>query len=223
MERTPGGVGAETIKSQDTICSIVAADPKSGLFGVACVSSATAVGKTVPFSGAFAGVIAVQGYTSPYFGVIGMKLLREGLKADEVLDAVLSEDPIRQSRQILILDAAGQTAVFTGSALPEYTGALEGDRYAVGGVGLSGERLLSDCAKAFEKTQGDLPDRLLATIAVAAKSQNRAPSVSAVLRVSKDKPHPYVDLRVDRHDEPVEHLRVLLKRWREKNAPDEAN
>lgn len=190
---------------------------------MACVSSATAVGKTVPFTGAFAGAIAVQGYTSPYFGVIGMKLLREGLKAEEVLDAVLSDDPIRQSRQILTLDAAGQTAVFTGSALPEYTGALEGDRYAVGGVGLSGERLLSSCAKAFEKAGGDLADRLLAAIAVAAEGENRAVAVSAVLRVSKDKPHPYVDLRVDRHEQPVERLAELLKKWRKKNPSADAN
>jgi len=160
----------------------------------------------------------VQGYTSPYFGVTGMKMLREGMAAAEVLESVLAEDPIRQSRQILALDSAGHTAVFTGNALPGYAGAVESDRYAVGGVGLAGDSVLSKCGKIFEATQGQLADRLLAAISSAATGQGFADAVSAVLRISKDQPYPCLDLRIDKHDQPVQALAALLAKWRENNA-----
>ena len=69
------------MRYQDTVSSICAADLKAGEFGVGVASTGLAVGKNVPFSGAFVGAIAVQGYTGPFFGIAGMKLLREGIPA----------------------------------------------------------------------------------------------------------------------------------------------
>ncbi len=176
----------------------------------------------MPFTGAFAGAIAVQGFTSPYFGVAGMKLLRDGVAAGDVIEKVLTEDPIRESRQILALDRAGHTAAFTGSALPPFAGSLEGDRYIAGGCGLASDSILGKCAQAFEESQGDFATRLLTAVAVAAGNDgNRAGAVSAALRVSKDQPYPFIDLRVDKHEDPIKVLSALLLRWRERNMPPE--
>jgi len=214
-----GSLGAGKLKSQETIFSIVAADPEEGLFGIAAVASAPAIGKTVPFTGAVAGAIAVQGYTSPYFGVVGMKMLREGMPAGEMLESVLTDDPIRESRQILAIDSAGHTAAFTGGALPQYAGSVEGEGYVAGGCGLGSERLPPRCAEAFEKCLGGLAEKLLAALEEAATEEaNREPVIAAVLRISKDTPHPWIDLRVDRRAEPVEEVRKLLARWRQENA-----
>jgi uncharacterized Ntn-hydrolase superfamily protein len=149
-----------------------------------------------------------------------MKLLRQGARAETMLDTVLADDPLRQSRQLLAIDSAGHTAVFTGESLPPYAGAVEADRYIVGGCGLSGEKMLRDCVKAFEEASGDLADRLLAALsAVARDDQTGSPPVSAVLRISKETPHPCLDLRVDAHGEPVRALAALLATWRTKNGP----
>jgi uncharacterized Ntn-hydrolase superfamily protein len=212
--------GGPDLKSQETVCSIVACDPKEDLFGIAVFSSAPAVGKTVPFTGAFAGAMAVQGFTSPYFGVEGMKLLRDGVSADKVIEKVLTEDPIRESRQLLALDRAGRPAAFTGSALPTFAGSVEGDRYIIGGCGLADGSLLEKAAKVFEEAQGDLVERLLTALGVAGDSNgNREGAVSAALRVSKDQPHPFMDLRVDKHGDPITMLSTLLAKWRMRNPP----
>jgi len=213
-------MGAGKLKSQEIILSIVAAEAKQDLFGVASVSNAPAIGKTVPFTGAFAGAIAVQGYTSPYFGVAGMKMLREGTPAGEMLERVLADDPLRESRQILVIDAAGHKAAFTGGALPQYAGSLEGETYVVGGCGLSGEAVLSGCAGAFEEGQAALADRLLAAVEAGVSAEGGGDSiVSAVLRISRDRPYPWLDLRVDRRSDPVGEIHRLLAQWREQNAP----
>ncbi|MCD6405623.1 MAG: DUF1028 domain-containing protein [Planctomycetes bacterium] len=206
---------------QESICSIVAADLKEGFFGVAVASSSLAVGKTVPFTGAFAGAIAVQGYTSPYFGIAGMKRLRDGLSADAVLEEIMAGDPIRESRQILLIDVGGQTATFTGSQLFDYAGSLAGHHYIIGGCGLAGLEVLRAAAGAYESCKGDFAEKLVAAVTAAQDESNRAPFESAALRISRDEPFPYIDLRVDSHNEPVGELARLLAMWREKNAPSD--
>ena len=42
---------------------------------------------------------------------------------------------------------------------------------------------------------------------------------SAVVRISKEAPHPYLDLRVDKREEPVKELSRLFEIWRLKTAP----
>lgn len=213
-----GSLGTGKLKSQETIFSIVAADLDEGLFGIASVAGAPAIGKTVPFSGALAGAIAVQGYTSPYVGVVGMKMLREGAPANEMIESVLTDDPLRESRQILAIDSAGHTAAFTGGALPQYAGAVEGQGYVAGGCGLGSEQLPPRCMEAFEKCEGPLAEKLLAALEEAAKEEtNREPAIAAVLRISKDTPYPWIDLRVDHHVEPVAEIRRILARWRRQN------
>jgi len=223
LRRTFGHFFKErALKRHETICSALAADTAEQLFGVGVASSSLAVGKSIPFSGAGAGAMAVQGLTSPYLGIEGMKLLRRGHGARDVIESVLMGDPFRQSRQLLVVDSRGGAAGFTGTGLPEVAGERNGDSFIVGGCGLSGEDLLGKCSEAFSSADGDLADKLLAALSVAASAEgNRAGMESAALRISKNDPFPYVDLRVDRHSEPVEELRRLLTLWRERNAPAE--
>ena len=125
------------VKHQETICTIVAADPRAGQFGIAVASSALAVGKNVPFTGAFVGAVAVQGYSSPFFGIAGMKLLRENIPANEVIDRVMTGDPLKEHRQMVVIDAAGKTAAFTGSSTAAHSGSHQGENYAVASVSTS--------------------------------------------------------------------------------------
>ena len=207
------------VKHQETICTIVAADAKAGQFGVAVASSALAVGKNVPFTGAFVGAVAVQGYSSPFFGIAGMKLLRESVPASEVIERVMTGDPLKEHRQMLVIDAAGKTAAFTGSSTASHSGSRQGDNYAVAGCGLSGQEVIDACAKAFEDTDADLAGRLAAALAAAAAKGPDGAFESAAVRVSKDKAYPSLDLRVDSHSDPVKELVRLLEVWRKKTSP----
>ena len=202
------------MKYQETILSIVAADLKAGDFGVGVVSASLAVGKNVPFTGAFVGAMAVQGYVGPFFGIAGMKLLRAGVSADRVIQAVTVDDLISDSRQILVVDATGRTAAVSGSSLPPFSGIKQGENYVLGGCGLDSESNLDAAASAFEAASGDLAGRLLEALLAFEREHRGLPLESAALRVSRNDPFPYVDLRVDSGREPAKRLSHLLSTWR---------
>ncbi len=192
----------------------MAADRDGELVAVASLASSPAIGKAVPFTGAAAGAIAVQGYTSPYLGVAGMKMLREGAGAAEMIQRILEGDPLRESRQILALDSQGQTAGHTGTSLAPYAGAICGQGYIVGGCGLGAENVLNRCADAYEEASGSLAERLLAVMEVPGRDEGGPGRIiSAVLRISGKLPYPWIDLRIDRHARPLDELRALFAEW----------
>lgn len=206
------------MRFQETICSIVAADLKAGEFGIGTASTALAVGKNVPFTGAFVGAIAVQGYTGPFFGIAGMKLLRENMPAQRVVDEIMADDPLKDSRQVLAIDVTGQTGGYSGASLTPYAGIRQGENYIIGGCGLPGQDLIDTAAKAFEETRGDLAARLLRALEAMAGAMKESAFSSAAIRVSKTDPYPYIDLRVDSHPEPVNQLARLIDTWRKRTG-----
>src|SRR5690625_3091156 len=95
--------------------SIVAYDPKHQEWGVAVQSKFFAVGSIVPWAAANAGAITTQSIGNPNFGIEGLKMLRSGLTASEVLEALLKEDNKKEERQIGIVDSYGNTSTYTGN------------------------------------------------------------------------------------------------------------
>ena len=59
--------------------SIVARDPHTAEWGVACMSHAPACGSTVPWVQAGIGAIATQGETNGSWGPIGLQFMRDGM------------------------------------------------------------------------------------------------------------------------------------------------
>src|SRR3954471_4448495 len=78
--------------------SIIARDPATGQFGIAVATRFFAVGARVPYIAADLGAVATQAFVNPYYGIDALKLLREGLNADDVLAALLATDDGRESR-----------------------------------------------------------------------------------------------------------------------------
>ena len=58
--------------------SIIARDPATGHFGIAVATKFFAVGARVPHIAAGIGGVATQALVNPYYGIDGVKLLREG-------------------------------------------------------------------------------------------------------------------------------------------------
>jgi uncharacterized Ntn-hydrolase superfamily protein len=197
--------------------SIVAFDPKTGDLGVAVASKFLAVGSVVPYAKAGVGAIATQSFANTTFGPKGLGLLRKGLTPSQVLKQLLASDKDRELRQVGIVDAKGRAAAFTGKKCLPWAGHIVGKGFAVQGNILAGEQVVKAMAKAFQETQGELAERLMAALEAGeqAGGDARGKQSAAILVVRKGAGYGgfddrYIDLRVDDHPEPVKELRRIL-------------
>jgi uncharacterized Ntn-hydrolase superfamily protein len=198
--------------------SIVAYDPETQELGVAVHSRVVAVGSIVPFAKAGVGAIATQSLANVSYGPRALELLEEGLSAEEVLARLLESDDDREFRQVGIIAADGSTAQFTGSECLEWAGGRSGENYCVQGNILAGEEVVDAMAEAFENTEGELADRLLAALDAgdAAGGDTRGKQAAALLVVREGWGYAglndrYRDLRVDDHADPIVELRRVYE------------
>ena len=94
--------------------SIIARDELTGRFGIAVATRFFAVGARVPYVAAGFGAIATQALVNPYYGIDGLKLLRDGRSPREIIDILIAGDDGQASRQLHVMDAAGRIASHTG-------------------------------------------------------------------------------------------------------------
>ena len=198
--------------------SIVAHDAENGDLGVAVQSKFFAVGAVVPWAKAGVGAIATQSWANTTFGPNGLALLQEGLTAQETLDRLIEADDGRGKRQVGIVDAKGNVANYTGAECVEWAGAVKGENYTAQGNILAGEQVVQAMAEAFEKTEGELAEKLMAALVAAQEKggDRRGQQSAAILVVRENGGYSgfndrYIDLRVDDHERPIEELQRLLK------------
>lgn len=197
--------------------SIVAYDAEAQEWGVATQSKFLAVGAAVPWAQAGAGAVATQSFANTSFGPKGLALMASGLSASEALSQLLAEDEGREHRQVGVVDARGGAATFTGKECMAWAGGLTGPGYAAQGNILVSEATVTAIAHAFEKTRGELADRLVGALAAGQKAGgDRRGQQSAAVLVVRDKGgyagfnDRYLDLRVDDAPRPIERLRELV-------------
>lgn len=198
--------------------SIVAFDPEQGDVGVAVQSKFLAVGSVVPWAEAGVGGLATQAWANIRYGPDGLKLLAEGLSAEQVCDQLIADDPGRDQRQLGIVDAQGRVAAYTGSACMPWAGHYLGAGYTVQGNILAGARVVEAIAEAFEMAEGELAERLIIALAAGeAAGGDRRGRQAAALYVARaggaygGNHDRYVDLRVDDHPDPIVELERLLR------------
>jgi len=202
--------------------SLVARCSRTNELGVCVATAIPAVGSVVPYAEAGVGAIATQALTNVIYGTRGLKLLRSGLSPQEALERILREDPERESRQVIMIDAHGRTAAFTGKANVDWKGHLIGDNYVVAGNMLVSAQVIQATAEAFETSGGELEERLLNALEAGQKAGgDKRGKRSATLLVMKRPEYkgirPFIDLRVDYHEDPVKELRRIFeayKAWR---------
>ncbi len=198
--------------------SIVACDLKEQAWGVAVASKFLSVGAVVPFAQASVGAVATQSYANTSFGPNGLALLAKGMSAQEALDKLLADDEGREMRQVGIVDAMGRAATFTGKECFAWAGGITRENFSCQGNILVSRATVEAMASAFEKSKGELADRLYAALLAGDKAGGDSRGKqSAALVVVKPKGgyagfnDRYLDLRVDDHKEPVRELASLLK------------
>lgn len=198
--------------------SIVARDPQTGQMGVAIQSHYFSVGSVVTWAEAGVGAVATQSLVKVDYGPEGLVLMREGHTANEALDTLLKADPDREVRQVAMIDAQGNVAAHTGAKCIQAAGHLIGDNFSVEANLMTDDTIWPAMKKAYEETQGDLADRMLAALQAAqdAGGDIRGQQSAAMLIVSGEKGEkPWhgrlFELRVEDHPRPVDELRRLVQ------------
>lgn len=234
--------------------SIVAFDPATGQTGVAVQSHWFAVGGEVPWAEAGVGAVATQSFVDPSYGPLGLDLMRSGKSAPDALRGLLQADESCSVRQVAMVDTQGRVATFTGAKDIEPAGGIAGGassegttvqcggqsggmvrvgkNYAVQANLMSNDRIWPAMSKAFESTQGELAERMLAALdaaqAVGGDVRGRQ-SAALIIVPLKSSGHPWSDylfnLRVDDSPEPLKELRRLVtlqRAYNHMNAGDKA-
>jgi len=233
---TPLGNFAQTQHTPDSprrpvhTYSIVARDPATGELGVAVQSHWFSVGPLVPWVEAGVGAIATQSFVDPAYGNGGLSLMRSGISAPAALEHLLAQDSSREVRQVAMIDAHGEVAAYTGSKCIQSAGDHVGTNYSVQANLMLNDTVWPAMARAFEDSNGDLADRMLAALDAAqvAGGDIRGSQSAAIIIVSgtptgKQWADRTFDLRVEDSPNPLAELRrlvVLQRAYNHMNAGD---
>lgn len=197
--------------------SIVARDSVTGELGVAVQSHWFSVGSIVTWAEAGVGAVATQSFVDPAYGPLGLELMRGGKTAQQALESLVSTDAGKDVRQVAMIDVQGNAAAYTGGKCIQGAGHLVGNNYSVQANLMLNDRIWPAMAKAYESSQGDLAERMLAALdaAQAEGGDIRGRQSAAILIVrGHSTGRPWIDrvmeLRIEDHPEPLKELRRLV-------------
>ncbi len=200
--------------------SIVARGPE-GEFGVAVASRFFAVGMLCPHARSGVGALSTQALVNPHFGPLGLDLLSSGLDPLTVVEILKKEDQGREHRQVHMIDAQGRIGAHTGSACIEWCGHLAGEGFSVAGNMLAGPDVLQSTSEKFKSTKHlSFAERLLEALhAGEAAGGDKRGRQAAALRIHATEDYPFLDIRVDDHEDPIAELKRLYRKSQERFQP----
>ena len=215
--------------------SILGYDPGTGEIGGAVQSRVFSVGNGVLWGEAGVGLVATQAIVDVSYGPKGLALLRAGMAPAAILKAIWESDPdprpdnwTKQGRQFAVIDARGQTAVYTGPKATGWAGHRQGKFSTAQGNILAGEPVVTGMVEAFEATPGHLSLRLMAALEAgqAAGGDKRGMQSAAVLIVGKGlgvwlNNDVVLRLQVDDSPEPLQEMRRLIDGWNQRRAKNQ--
>ena len=194
--------------------SLVARDATGALGAAICSSSPAVAARCVHLADGVGGVNS-QNITDPRLGPILLGRLRDGLPAEEALTEVTGSTADIEFRQLLVVDADGRAAAFSGPRALGIFGDAVGDGVVAGGNLLATAGIPRLMVDTFTEATGDLEWRLLAAMrAAVGAGGEQGPVHSAGISVVRGAGWRVTDLRVDWTDaDPIEELERLLQLW----------
>lgn len=209
--------------------SILARDPATGEIGGAVQSHWFGV-SDVLWVEPGVGAVATQSLVDFTYGPAGLELLRLGRGADETLKGLLASDSSPELRQVAVLDSDGRIAVHTGARCIAEASDVVGENHCAQANLMLNDTVPAAMSRAFEATQGDLAEKLMAALEAAqAEGGDIRGQQSAALLVAgpENTGRPWADftfdLRVDDHAQPVKEMRRLLRTARAYRAMNEGD
>ena len=216
--------------SAEATFSIVARDSATGDIGVAVQSHYFAVGPIVPWAEPGIGAVATQSLVEVSYGPKGLELMRNGKSAEQALRELLEQDPHPEVRQVAMVDSRGGVASHTGPKCIPDAGDTTGNGYSAQANLMATDRVWPAMARAYEKSNGDLPERLLAALEagqLAGGDIRGQQSAAIVIVKGKRSNKPWadriMDLRVEDSPKPIVELRRLVTLWRAYRNVDEGD
>ena len=198
--------------------SIVALDETTGELGVAVQSHWFSVGFLVPWAKAGVGAVATQSFVKVDYGPDGLQLMESGMKAADALKTLTSKDEGEAVRQVGMIDIKGNVAAHTGSRCIKYAGHIVGENYSVQANMMANGTVPKAMAVAFEKTKGDLADRMMAALEAAeAEGGDIRGKQSAAMVIVSGEPSGVewkdtkLNLRIEDHPTPLIELKRLIR------------
>lgn len=199
--------------------SIIFHERSTGRIGIAVATKFFAVGARVPNIEPQKGAVCTQALTNPLYGPRGLRLIREGVGAADIVRLLIAPDAGRDHRQLHVMGADGRFAAHTGAECVPWCGHWTGDDMSVAGNMLAGPGVVSETVRVLrERTDLALPRRLIAAMrAGEAAGGDKRGKQSAALVIYGDQEYSELDLRVDDHIEPLLELArleaVSRERW----------
>ncbi|OFW98244.1 MAG: pilus assembly protein [Alphaproteobacteria bacterium RIFCSPHIGHO2_12_FULL_66_14] len=199
--------------------SIIFHERPTGRIGIAVATKFFAVGARVPNIEPQKGAVCTQALTNPLYGPRGLRLIREGIGAADIVRLLTTPDAGREHRQIHVMGADGKFGAHTGAECVPWCGHWIGDDYSVAGNMLAGPAVVSETVRVLrERTDLALPRRLIAAMrAGEAAGGDKRGKQSAALVIYGNQEYSELDLRVDDHIEPLLELArleaVSRERW----------
>lgn len=192
-----------------------------GALGVAIASRFFAVGVLCPRARSGVGALSTQALVNPLYAEPALRLLAQGTPPDEIIRLLTQQDTGREHRQFHLIDARGRVAAHTGSACIDWCGHLAGEGYSVAGNMLAGPQVLQDTASAYERlASAPFAERLLAGLEAGDQAGgDKRGKQGAALLIYTTEDYPFLDLRVDDHEEPFVELRRLYEKSLERFQP----
>ena len=200
--------------------SIIARDPLTGQIGIAVATRFFAVGARVPHIAPGIGGIATQALVNPYYGIDGVKLLREGESPREVIDTMIATDAGRESRQLACHGHQGtHRRAYRGANASTGAEASRATASRSPATCWPARPCSTDTARAFADNAA-LPfaQRLIVAMkAGEAAGGDKRGKQSAALVIQGEEEWSDLDLRVDDHTDPLAELerleQVSRERW----------
>lgn len=182
--------------------SLVARCKETGMFGVAISSSSPAVAARCAYTRAAVGAVASQNVTDPTLGPKALNMMETGIGAAETIAHLRDQGQYMAYRQVLVIDQAGATAMYSGPNALGIWAEAEGDHVAAGGNLLAHDGVPAAIVHGFETATGHLGDRLMAALQAGLDAGGEAgPVHSAGLQIADQVSWPIADLRCDWTDD----------------------
>lgn len=182
--------------------SLIARCAENGQFGMVISSSSPAVAARCAHLRAGVGAVASQNITDPGLGPILLAAMSSGAK--RALADVIADRPFIEYRQLLAIDARGETAIHSGAQVLGIWGQAEGRDCAAAGNLLADTGVPQAMVSAFEMAEGRFGDRLMAALQAGLAAGGEAgPVHSAGLKIVDQLDWPMADLRIDWADDPI--------------------
>ena len=201
--------------------SIVASNPSTKELCVATSTGLVAVGNLVPSILPNVGAICVQAMVKPSYRETILDLMKNGSSNESAINNVLKNDKKKEHRQIIVVNAKGQTYVFSGLRMINICDSCMEDNFAIAGNMLASGSVIPSMKKAFLNNANFFsPKRLLLTLIAGENAGgDKRGCLSAAIEYFKPNRR-IMTLRIDYSNNSLKDLSMALEKRYSKECKD---